>query len=77
MVELRPARPGTAPGQESDDKVGSAGGPDQDPDFKHHKNEIRAFLEKARDVAKRLPKNAREEAMQKIRDIASKVGLEM
>jgi len=58
-------------------KINSAGGPEKDPDYNHHKKEIKAFLEKARDVAKRLPKKAQEEAMRQIRDIASKVGLEM
>jgi RHS repeat-associated protein len=56
-------------------KIGSAGGPENDPDFDHHRKEIKAFLEKARDTASRLPRKAKEQAMQKIQEIATKIGV--
>jgi hypothetical protein len=41
----------------------SAGGPRNDPDFKHHKGEIKAMLDRAVKLAKRLPRKALEEIM--------------
>jgi RHS repeat-associated protein len=58
------------------DKIGSAGGPGRDPDFNHHKGEIKAFLDRALKLAKRLPKKSYELILQQVRDIGSQVGLE-
>jgi RHS repeat-associated protein len=58
-------------------KVNSAGGPGKDPDFNHHKKEIKAFLEKALQVARRLPRKAQEEAVKRIFNIAEQVGLNL
>jgi RHS repeat-associated protein len=56
-------------------KVGSAGGPEKDPDFRGHKKEIKAMLDRAVELAKRLPKKAQEEIMRQVREIGSGVGL--
>ncbi|MCD4748225.1 MAG: RHS repeat-associated core domain-containing protein [Thermoanaerobaculales bacterium] len=56
-------------------KIASAGGPDQDPDFNHHKKEIKAFLDKAAKVAKRLPKKQQQNALRRIQWIARQVGV--
>jgi RHS repeat-associated protein len=56
-------------------KVSSAGGPGQDPDFNHHKGEIKAMLDRALRVGKRLPKKAYEEVLRQVREIGNQVGL--
>lgn len=56
-------------------KVNSAGGPGKDPDFNHHKKEIKAMLDRALQLAKRLPKKAQEEILRQVREIGSGVGL--
>jgi hypothetical protein len=58
-------------------KVAKAGGPDQDPDFEHHKKEIKAFLERAKARAQRLPTQMRERLVREIDRIAKKVELEV
>jgi len=56
-------------------KVGTAGGPGKDPDFNHHKSEIKAMLDRALRVAKRLSKKAYEEVLRQAREIGDEVGL--
>jgi hypothetical protein len=56
-------------------KVNSAGGPGKDPDFNHHKKEIKAMLDRAVELAKRLPKKAGPEIIERVREIGSGVGL--
>ncbi len=57
------------------DKIGTTGGPGKDPDFNHHKGEIKAFLDRALRLAKRLPKGAYEKILQQVQEIGSQVGL--
>jgi len=57
------------------DKIGTAGGPGKDPDFNHHKGEIKAFLDRALRLAQRLPKGAYEKILQQVQEIGSQVGL--
>jgi hypothetical protein len=47
-------------------KIGAAGGPEKDPDFRHHQKEIKAMLDRARRIAERLPKKAQEKLMEQI-----------
>jgi len=57
------------------EKIAAAGGPEQDPDHEHHKKEIKAFLERAAEVAKRLPRKLQQEAFRRIYEIANKAGV--
>jgi RHS repeat-associated protein len=57
-------------------KIGSAGGPGKDPDFNHHKSEIKAMLDRALPVARRLPPKAYDEVLRKVRKIGNEIGLE-
>jgi RHS repeat-associated protein len=58
-------------------RMGAAGGPDKDPDGKHHQTEIKAMLSKALQKAKRLPTKLREGATKRILEIAEKAGVEL
>lgn len=72
LVVLQPNRSG---GGERARQGRFGGWPGKDPDFKHHKGEIKAMLDRALRVAKRLPKKAYEEALRQAREIGSEVGL--
>lgn len=54
-------------------KIGAAGGPEKDPDFKHHKDEIKAALKRALRVANRLPGKLRDASIERIKEIASRL----
>jgi len=54
-----------------------AGGPGKDPDFDHHRKEIKVFLENAAKKAKRLPTKLREATLRRILDIAEQAGIEV
>ena len=56
-------------------KVASGGGPDKDPDFKHHQKEIKAFLDRALKLVNRLPTRQAEELRHMIMQIAEKAGV--
>jgi RHS repeat-associated protein len=58
------------------EKVSSAGGPEKDPASRHHKKEIKTFLDRASDVIKRLPGKQRKELAKLIKQIAERAGLE-
>ncbi|NJL28108.1 MAG: hypothetical protein HC897_09515, partial [Thermoanaerobaculia bacterium] len=59
------------------DKIAAAGGPGKDPDFDHHRKEIKAFLKRAQRVADRLPGKLRDIYLKKIEEIASHAGLKV
>ncbi len=63
--------------QQNLNNIASAGGPERDPDFNHHKKEIKAILERAAKLAKRLPEKTASKLLDKIHDIADKVGLRL
>jgi RHS repeat-associated protein len=63
--------------QKNLNNIASAGGPGRDPDFNHHKKEIKAILERAAKLAKRLPAKTASKLLDKIRDIADKVDLRL
>ncbi len=56
-------------------KIGSAGGPERDPDFKHHKEEVRAALQRAYELAKRLPGKSQDAALRAIQELATRAGV--
>ena len=56
--------------------MSAAGGPEKDPDFNHHKGEIKAMLDRALRVARRLPPKVYEEVLRKAREIGGQVGLQ-
>ena len=56
-------------------KIASAGGPDKDPDHKHHKSEIKAALERALRLARRLPERQQEAIREIIFKIAESAGV--
>lgn len=56
-------------------KIASAGGADNDPDRNHHKGEIKAYLERALRLARRLPKRQEEAVRQVIFKIAETAGV--
>jgi hypothetical protein len=58
-------------------KIASAGGPDKDPDHRHHQKEIKAFLGRAKNLAKRLPPRLREQALKKIEGLALLAGVSL
>jgi hypothetical protein len=51
------------------EKIRAAGGPEKDPDFEHHKTEIEAMLDRAKNIAERLPRRAKEKLLKKIDEI--------
>jgi methionine synthase I (cobalamin-dependent) len=55
-------------------KITAAGGPEKDPAGKHHKKEIKAILERAVRLARRLPDKLQEETLKKIYTIAEQAG---
>jgi RHS repeat-associated protein len=57
--------------------IASAGGPDKDPDFEHHQKEIKAILDRAAKVAKRLPGKLRDKLLGKIEKIAEEAGVRL
>ena len=59
------------------DNIASAGGPDKDPDFKHHQTEIKAILDRAAKLAKRLPGKLRDKLLGKIEKIAEEAGVRL
>ena len=58
-------------------KIGAAGGPEKDPDFKGHQREIKAMLERAKKVAQRLPKKLRNRFLDEIKRIADDAGVRL
>jgi RHS repeat-associated protein len=56
-------------------KINAAGGPDKDPAGKHHKIEIKAILERAQRIAKRLPGKLKKQVLQRIQSIAEEAGV--
>jgi RHS repeat-associated protein len=56
-------------------KITAAGGPEKDPDGRHHQAEIKAMLTRAERIAKRLPTKLRTQALQVIQQIAQKAGV--
>jgi RHS repeat-associated protein len=59
------------------DNIAAAGGPGQDPDFRHHQKEIKAILDRAVKVAKRLPGRLQNKVLRRIQDIADKAGVRL
>jgi RHS repeat-associated protein len=57
--------------------IARAGGPENDPDFEHHKKEIKAILERAVKVAQRLPKKLQAKSFQEIQKIVGKFDIEI
>jgi len=57
------------------DKIATAGGPGKDPDFNHHKNEIKTALKDALKKAQKLTGKLKDKVIQKIKTIAGKVGI--
>ncbi len=58
-------------------KMSAAGGPDQDPAGNHHKSEIRAYLERAKEIAKDLPGKSRDLALKAIQELANQAGVHL
>jgi hypothetical protein len=56
-------------------KISATGRPENDPAGKHHQKEIKAILDRAAKVAKRLPGKLREQALKKINEIAQQAGV--
>ncbi|HEX4956000.1 MAG TPA: RHS repeat-associated core domain-containing protein, partial [Thermoanaerobaculia bacterium] len=56
-------------------KIQAAGGPENDPDGEHHKTEIKAVLERAARLTKRLPGKLRDATLKLIDELAEQAGV--